>query len=179
MCLSNRLGADPTTTQARGSVKAAAVRKLEGNGPAVRREGALREKGPAPAALLRDLVRRLDAAVTQSGDQVILQGEVDGVRYTLTRHPEQPPESELPALSSREREIARMIAKGYTNKTIAVVLDISCWTVDTHIRRIFAKVGVRSRSAMVAQLAAAGLVAAADDATPDWQTAWVRHSVDR
>jgi DNA-binding CsgD family transcriptional regulator len=128
--------------------------------------------------LLRALLGELDDPPPESGNQVILQGEVDGVRYTLTRHRPQPPESELPSLSSREREIARMIAKGYTNKTIAVVLEISTWTVDTHIRRIFAKLRVRSRSAMVAQLAAAGLVAAADDHTPEWQAAWVRHSTE-
>jgi Bacterial regulatory proteins, luxR family len=50
------------------------------------------------------------------------------------------------------------ISAGHTNKTVAAVLDISLWTVDTHIRRIFAKLGVRSRSAMVAQLAELGLI---------------------
>jgi len=45
-----------------------------------------------------------------------------------------------------------MVAKGYPNKTIAAVLDISSWTVGTHLRRIFAKLGVGSRAAMVAQL---------------------------
>jgi DNA-binding CsgD family transcriptional regulator len=134
--------------------------------------------GRTAVGLLRALVGEIDELPPESGDQVVLQGEVDGVQYTLTRRCPQPPESELPALSSREREIARMIAKGYTNKTIAVVLEISTWTVDTHIRRIFAKLGVRTRSAMVAQLAAAGLVAAADDETPEWQAAWVRHSSD-
>ena len=52
-------------------------------------------------------------------------------------------------LSPREREVARMIAKGYPNKIIASVLDISVWTVSTHLRRIFAKLGVTSRTAMV------------------------------
>ena len=42
-----------------------------------------------------------------------------------------------------------MIAKGYPNKVIASVLDISVWTVSTHLRRIFAKLGVTSRAAMV------------------------------
>jgi DNA-binding CsgD family transcriptional regulator len=45
-----------------------------------------------------------------------------------------------------------MIAKGYPNKTIAAVLDISSWTVCTHIRRVFAKLGVGSRAAMIAKL---------------------------
>jgi DNA-binding CsgD family transcriptional regulator len=45
-----------------------------------------------------------------------------------------------------------MVAKGYPNKTIASILDISSWTVASHIRRIFAKFGVSSRAAMVACL---------------------------
>jgi DNA-binding CsgD family transcriptional regulator len=45
-----------------------------------------------------------------------------------------------------------MVAKGYPNKTIASVLDISSWTVASHLRRVFAKLGVSSRAAMVARL---------------------------
>ncbi len=45
-----------------------------------------------------------------------------------------------------------MVMKGYPNKTIAAVLDISVWTVGTHLRRIFTKLGVVNRAAMVAQL---------------------------
>jgi DNA-binding CsgD family transcriptional regulator len=55
-------------------------------------------------------------------------------------------------LSPREQEIARMVAKGYPNKMIAAVLEISTWTVSSHLRRIFAKFGVASRAAMVARL---------------------------
>lgn len=50
-----------------------------------------------------------------------------------------------------------MVAKGYPNKTIAAVLEISSWTVCTHLRRIFAKLGVGSRAAMVARLMDDGL----------------------
>ena len=56
------------------------------------------------------------------------------------------------SLTPREQEIVRMVAKGYPNKTIAGVLNISCWTVDTHLRRTFAKLGVASRAAMVARI---------------------------
>jgi hypothetical protein len=41
-----------------------------------------------------------------------------------------------------------MVAKGYPNKTIAAVLEISSWTVCTHMRRIFAKLSVGSRAAI-------------------------------
>ncbi len=61
-------------------------------------------------------------------------------------------EERADALSPRELEIARMVAAGNPNKTIAAVLDISAWTVGTHLRRIFSKLRVTSRAAMVARL---------------------------
>ena len=142
-----------------------------------------RELHAALSRLLRSLLSELGRDGISSESEVVADVDVEGVRYTLTRQAveeEEPPPSAAPApgiasLSSRELEIARMVAKGYTNKTVAAILDISGWTVDTHLRRIFAKLGVRSRSAMVAQLAAARAVAASDDRTPDWQTAWRRH----
>jgi DNA-binding CsgD family transcriptional regulator len=87
-------------------------------------------------------------------DLVILDVEVDGVRCLLLRVPE----AQAP-LSPRETEIARMVAKGYPNKTIASILDISSWTVASHLRRVFSKLGVSSRAAMVARLLEDGLLA--------------------
>jgi DNA-binding CsgD family transcriptional regulator len=60
-----------------------------------------------------------------------------------------------------------MIAKGYPNKTIAAVLEISAWTVGTHLRRIFSKLHVSSRAAMVANLMQTGLL---DDQPKRWPT---------
>lgn len=60
------------------------------------------------------------------------------------------------SLSPREQEIARLVAIGYPNKTIAGILDISPWTVATHVRRIFNKLNVHGRPAMIAELARAG-----------------------
>ena len=55
-------------------------------------------------------------------------------------------------LSPRELQIAGLVADGATNRAIASVLDISLWTVSTHLRRIFAKLDVGCRAEMVAQL---------------------------
>jgi DNA-binding CsgD family transcriptional regulator len=116
-----------------------------------------------PAEGVHELVRRLAKHVVNSshpsaqreqsddGQKVILDVEVDGVRCLLMRSPSKSPRMQV-MLSPREQEVARMVAKGYPNKTIAAVLDISCWTVGTHLRRILAKLGVGSRAAMVAQL---------------------------
>jgi DNA-binding CsgD family transcriptional regulator len=55
-------------------------------------------------------------------------------------------------LSPRECEIARLVARDLSNKEIAAVLEISGWTVATHLRRVFAKLGVHSKAAMVGSI---------------------------
>jgi DNA-binding NarL/FixJ family response regulator len=52
-------------------------------------------------------------------------------------------------LTGRELEIATLVALGWPNKQIANHLHISEWTVSAHLRRVFAKLGVHSRAAMV------------------------------
>lgn len=115
---------------------------------------------------LRALIGRLaPSAPLNDEEEVVLCVELDGMRYTLT-HQRAPKPKPATALSAREREIARLISAGHTNKTVAAVLDISLWTVDTHIRRIFAKLGVRSRSAMVARVAELGLLSTTEEVQP-------------
>ena len=49
-------------------------------------------------------------------------------------------------LTEREREILRLIATGTSNKNIALQLSISSNTVKAHLRNIFAKIGVATRT---------------------------------
>lgn len=106
---------------------------------------------------MRSLIERLAgtrSATAQARDniaeEIIFDTEVEGIRYLLVRLPRS---NQLPTnLSPREQEIVRMVALGHPNKIIAAVLNISSWTVCTHLRRIFAKLGVTSRAAMVARL---------------------------
>jgi DNA-binding CsgD family transcriptional regulator len=83
-------------------------------------------------------------------EEVLLDTEADGYRYLLLRMRTAAPSRAH--LSPREQEIARMVAAGYPSKAIASVLNISCWTVGTHLRRIYAKLGVNTRAAMVSRL---------------------------
>jgi DNA-binding CsgD family transcriptional regulator len=83
-----------------------------------------------------------------SAENVLLDIKVEESRYLLVRLPK--PAHSTVQLSPREREIVRLVARGHSNKIIADVLCISSWTVCTHLRRIFAKLGVGSRAAMVA-----------------------------
>ena len=80
---------------------------------------------------------------------VSVEIEVDGFRCLLVVEATARMQG---ALSPREEEIARMVGLGYPNKTIAASLGISSWTVATHLRRMFAKFGVRSRAALVASV---------------------------
>lgn len=112
----------------------------------------------AQLQLVRRLVTEAGSTPTPpTGNRVLMDTQIDGVRCLLVR--EEP--ATLPiALSPREREIARMIARGLPNKSIATALEISVWTVGTYLRRIFSKLGVSSRAAMVARLMECGLLEA-------------------
>jgi DNA-binding CsgD family transcriptional regulator len=58
-----------------------------------------------------------------------------------------------PSLTAREWEIADRVAGGLRNKEIAAKLFLSLRTVESHLTRIFTKLEVRSRTAMVRRLA--------------------------
>lgn len=53
-------------------------------------------------------------------------------------------------LSTREREVLALVAKGTSNRAIAVELFISEATVKTHLSHIYGKLRVRDRAAAVA-----------------------------
>jgi DNA-binding CsgD family transcriptional regulator/PAS domain-containing protein len=55
-------------------------------------------------------------------------------------------------LTSREAEIASLVSQGLTNGEIAKSLSISRLTVETHMKNIFEKVGVRNRVGLSSQL---------------------------
>ena len=59
-------------------------------------------------------------------------------------------------LSNREREIARFVSDGLTNQQIARRLAISPKTVETHLGRVFGKLGVSSRAQVAHLIGQAG-----------------------
>lgn len=61
--------------------------------------------------------------------------------------------SELNALTDREREVLDLLAQGLTNKEIAEKLIITTNTVKRHLKAIFEKLDVHTRSAATAKVA--------------------------
>ncbi len=56
-------------------------------------------------------------------------------------------------LTATEQRVAELVAQGLTNKEIAAVLVVSVRNVEAHLTRIYAKLSVRSRTALTRELA--------------------------
>jgi DNA-binding NarL/FixJ family response regulator len=63
-----------------------------------------------------------------------------------------PAPKETEGLSLREKEILELLAQGFLYKEIADQIGSSIYTINTHVRRIYEKLHVRSRSQAVAKI---------------------------
>ncbi len=103
---------------------------------------------PQPRDVLdrvRESLERIDAQVTA------LERHVDAA---VDEVPSVPP-SILELLSVRELEIVAHVEQGLTNKEVGARLFISPHTVGNHLRSIYRKLGVHSRTELVARMHAA------------------------
>lgn len=88
----------------------------------------------------------LDAVRAVARGEAYLSPAVsDAVLTDYRRHVTNP----LDLLSSREREVMQMIAEGKTNKEIAVVLNLSVYTVEAHRGKIMEKLNLHSTGDIV------------------------------
>jgi DNA-binding CsgD family transcriptional regulator len=119
----------------------------------------MRVRGLEGSPAVRDLADKLVIQAKLDGTDrgFLLDVEESGYRCVILKVGENDDHAKT-NLSPREHEIAMMVAAGHPNKTIAAVLDISVWTVNTYLRRIFSKMGVNCRAAMVAHLANEGFI---------------------
>jgi DNA-binding CsgD family transcriptional regulator len=65
--------------------------------------------------------------------------------------------SEWPDLTSSEFAVVRLVARGATNREVADRLFLSPYTVNSHLRHVFAKLGIRSRVELARLAAERGL----------------------
>ncbi len=119
---------------------------------------AMMEPRPHRPALARD------AAARELGEEVRV-GRLDaigvGAVLEAAGHPHSRLPSEMPAgLTEREVEVLRVIARGASKREAAAVLRISSATVDHHVRHIYEKLGVATRSGAAIFAVQNGLVGA-------------------
>lgn len=85
------------------------------------------------------------------------EGVIDGQAIkTLMKHFSKPVQSPIPDfskynLTKREKEIAKLLMEGHSYKEIASESFISMATLNTHIRNLYEKLGIHSRSEMAAK----------------------------
>ena len=118
------------------------------HGARLRRNAAqlLEADGDATAAI-REL-RRAHDVFAQLGAEFELRGTRSQLRSLGVRLPPRSTVQGAGALTGRELEIARAVARRLTNKEIGAALEISARTVSTHLSNIFEKLGVDSRGAL-------------------------------
>jgi DNA-binding NarL/FixJ family response regulator len=81
-------------------------------------------------------------------------------RHLLRRfhEPTPAPAPSTPGLTAREREVLALLVKGFTFQEIGGLLGISAHTVTTHVKHIYEKLEVRSRSEAVYEAMQLGLI---------------------
>ena len=67
-------------------------------------------------------------------------------------------QTDLEALTPREREVLTLVGRGFSNGEIADALVLSPATAKTHVARVFGKLGARDRAQLVITAYEAGLV---------------------
>jgi ATP/maltotriose-dependent transcriptional regulator MalT len=98
----------------------------------------------------------LDAAIAEANEILSLamsraQAESPIGVHEASRSAQPGSPTKAPAgLSSREVEVLRLVAQGYSDQDIATALFISRRTASTHVQHIFNKLGVSSRAAAAA-----------------------------
>jgi len=67
-------------------------------------------------------------------------------------------EDSLLSLTERESDVLRLVAKGYSNKSVARELGITLSTVKTHLRNIFRKLDVEDRAQVIIKAIKEGII---------------------
>jgi DNA-binding CsgD family transcriptional regulator len=102
------------------------------------------ERGAGLGALLTEASGR-----TETFEGAPVPGSVNGSRQ---------PDGGSDAITARERDVLSMIGQGHSNKRIARSLEISPETVKSHVKHIFSKLDVATRSAAVSRAASLRLL---------------------
>jgi ATP/maltotriose-dependent transcriptional regulator MalT len=105
------------------------------------------------AALLRRV--RQQGRLPDDGQRLVDALYDDPGISDVAGHASHPPARSAEPLSRQELQVLRLLGAGYSNEEIGRTLFVSGNTVKTHLRHIYAKLDVKTRSAAVSR--AAGL----------------------
>jgi DNA-binding NarL/FixJ family response regulator len=99
--------------------------------------------------------------VVADGDALLAPSVTRRLITRFAATPEHHPSPvQLELLTTREREIMALVAKGMSNDEIAELLTISPATAKTHVSRAMVKLGARDRAQLVVMAYESGLVLA-------------------
>jgi two-component system NarL family response regulator len=98
---------------------------------------ALRSESPVPRKMIPEVLRRVAESAPLS-------------------------QTRVPALTSREMQILRAIAKGHTTKRMAKDLALAPPSIETHLHNIFRKLNATNRGEAVSSALKTGLITLAD-----------------
>jgi DNA-binding NarL/FixJ family response regulator len=149
------------TVGTKGEAERAA--KLFGAAQALR-EAVGYQQPPSERAVQEPYLVAARSRLEESWEAALAQGRAmeleEAVKYALsaddssmiaTRTPERTSATPRPsALTRREREVAKLVARGLTNRRIAEELVLSERTVENHVRNILKKLNLSSRSEIAA-----------------------------
>lgn len=98
---------------------------------------ALRSENPLPRRMIPDMLRRIAPSTPAPGATKV-------------------------SLTSREMQILRGVAKGFTTKRLTQELGLKAPSIETHLRNIFKKLSARNRGEAVSAALKLGLITLAD-----------------
>lgn len=106
-------------------------------------------KSAGPARIARAIVELWEGGSPLSPDIA---------RMVLKRFHKSFVEENLPKLGSKEKQVLELMFKGFSRKELAAILDVSTNTIGTHVKRIYKKLGVSSRSEAIYEATRLGLI---------------------
>ena len=126
-------------------------------------------RGGASGFLLKDVEpdELVDAVRVVAGGHGLVAPQVTRrlIAEFARSSPPVPAPDELRGLTSRERDILQLVARGRSNGEIGDELSVSPSTVKTHVGNLLAKLGCRDRVQAVVYAYEHGVVAPGDDLT--------------
>ena len=118
----------------------------------------LKDSPPADLVKAIEVIRGGEALLTPAATRRLITEFVRG--RTAKGHLAPPSEAALDVLTTREREVLTLVARGLSNTEIGIELFVSMSTVKTHMSALLAKLGARDRAQLVIRAYESGVVRA-------------------